>query len=308
MMMKKFLLKLFLFSLVLLGLLLLGILLPCTPRSSESLLFAQIEKDKLLRHTPGKRIILVGGSNLSFGINSKMLSDQLKMPVINAGVHAKIGLQYMMDHSLPFIHAGDVVVLVPEYNQFFGNFAYGGEELLRTLLDVDASQLGLLNFQQIKNLLPLLPEYAFSKFRQREYFYHFDKDNVYLKTAFNAYGDVYKHWTQVPEKVLPDKVLEGAFNQQIIEAMKDYQQKIEALGGRLLLGFPSYQASSFDVNRKGIAEVEKQCQAGGFQFLGNAIKFRMADTLFFNTTYHLNKQGVELRTQNLAAEIKQSLK
>jgi hypothetical protein len=308
MMMKKFLLKLFLFSLVFLGLLLLGILLPCTPRSSESLLFAQLEKDKRLEKTPGKRIILVGGSNLSFGINSRMLSDQLKWPVINAGVHAKIGLQYMMDHSIPFIHEGDVIVLVPEYNQFFGNFAYGGEELLRTLLDVDASQLSLLNFQQIKSLLPLLPEYAFSKFRQREYFYHFDKDNVYLKTAFNEQGDVYKHWTQASEKVLPDKVLEGTFNQQLIEAMIEYKQKIEARGGRLLLGFPCYQASSFDVNQKGIAAVEQQLQAGGFQLLGNALKYRMADSLFFNTTYHLNKQGVDWRTLTLAEDLKQNLK
>lgn len=308
MMMKKFLYKLLLFTLVFSGLLLLGILLPCTPRSSESLLFAQLEKDKRLENTPGKRIILVGGSNLSFGINSEILSEGCKLPVINAGIHAKIGLQFMMDHSIPFIHEGDVIVLVPEYNQFFGDFAYGGEELLRTLLDVDASQLGLLNFQQIKKLLPLLPEYAFSKFRQREYFYHFDKDNVYLKTAFNEQGDVYKHWTQASEKVLPDKVLEGAFNHAIVEAMIDYRKKIEARGGSLLVGFPCYQASSFDVNQNAITSVEAQLQKGGFQLLGNARKYRMEDSLFFNTTYHLNKQGVDRRTLTLAEDIKQNLK
>lgn len=301
--MKKFLLQLLRFSLVLTGIFVAGLLLPVTPRSSESLLFSQLQKDEMLRKTKAPRLILCGGSNLSFGIDSKTLSDSLHLNTINTGVHAQIGLQFMMDHCLPFVQQGDVVLLVPEYNQFFGDFAYGSEELLRTLLDVDKTEINKLQFKQIKKLLPLLPEYAFSKFRQREYFYHFDKDNVYLKTAFNEYGDVYKHWNSQREKVNPDVKLSGGLNENILVAMHQFEKAISEKGAKLLLGFPSYQSTSFEINREEISLVESTLRKEGFSVLGSAERYRLNDTLFFNTTYHLTKAGVDYRTRLLWEDI-----
>ncbi len=301
--MKKFLLKFLLFIFLLGIIFFIGLLLPCTPRSSESLLFAQLQKDKLLKTIKGKRLILVGGSNLSFGIDSKSLSDSLNLKTINTGVHAQIGLQFMMDHSLPMIQKGDLVIIIPEYNQFYGTFAYGGEELLRTILDVDPTQWQLLNGKQLLNLLPLLPEYSFSKFRQHEYFYHFDKDNVYLKSAFNEYGDVYKHWTQVSVKVKADNPIHGKFNNALVEELVDYKKSIENKGAKLLICFPSYQATSYDINRTFIKEIERNLIQNKFSILGNPERYRFNDSLFFNSTYHLNKQGVNHRTSLLLEDI-----
>ena len=297
--MKKFLVQLTRFFLLLSSIFVAGLLLPCTPRSSESLLFSQIPKDELLQKTPSPRLILCGGSNLSFGIDSKTLSDSLHLNTINTGVHAQIGLQYMMDHCLPFVRKGDIVWLIPEYNQFFGNFAYGSEELLRTLLDVDAAGLAHLNAKQMANLLPLLPEYAFSKFRQREYFYHFDPDNVYLKTAFNSYGDVYKHWALPREKVNTDVRLSENFNEEILNEILKFESELTQKGAQLFFAFPSYQQSSFQVNRNEIALVESKIKQSKIKVLGSADRYCLNDTLFFNTTYHLSGAGVKIRTKQL---------
>jgi hypothetical protein len=94
--MKNFLIKISLFSLLLLSVVIIGFVLPVTPRASKSLLYAKVKKDNLLKKTNNPRIIFVGGSNLSFGINSKVIKDSLKLNPINTAIHASIGLEKMI--------------------------------------------------------------------------------------------------------------------------------------------------------------------------------------------------------------------
>src|SRR5215212_5179389 len=86
----------------------------------DSYIAAVLEKDRLIRDTPSPKIILVGGSNLAFGIDSHMLEDSLGVHVVNMGLYAKLGLRYMLAQVKPYIRKGDLVLVVPEYDQFFG--------------------------------------------------------------------------------------------------------------------------------------------------------------------------------------------
>jgi len=70
-----------------------------------------------------------------YSFNSKMILDSLNINPINKGVNAGIGLIYMMDEILPYIKEGDIIVISPEYDQFYGNFAYGNSRLLWTLMN-----------------------------------------------------------------------------------------------------------------------------------------------------------------------------
>ena len=134
--MKKFLKRIIVFF-ILFGLVfLVGIFLPVTPGAKKNMLAYKIQKDSLLTNVKSPRIIFVGGSNLVFGLNSQIVKDSLKMNPINAGLAASIGLIYMMDDVLPYIRPGDVVVLAPEYQNYFGSFAWGGNDLFRLLMDV----------------------------------------------------------------------------------------------------------------------------------------------------------------------------
>ena len=70
-MIKIFIKKVILFTFPVIVFFLIGIFLPTTPRASKSLLMAEQNKKALLKNTNSPRIIFVGGSNLSFGLNSK---------------------------------------------------------------------------------------------------------------------------------------------------------------------------------------------------------------------------------------------
>lgn len=50
-----------------------------------------IDKVNRLKSIKEPKIILVGDSNLAFGINSKKIEDELEMSVVNLGLHNVLG-------------------------------------------------------------------------------------------------------------------------------------------------------------------------------------------------------------------------
>lgn len=302
--MKKFLLQLCTFSSILVLVFLGCLLLPTTPRASKSLLVAKNQKDALLKNTKPPRIIFVGGSNLSFGLNSKMIQDALNMNPINTGIHASIGLIYMMDTTLPYIRYGDIVVVIPEYVQFYGTYAYGGNELLRTVMDVSPSDLSKLNQKQWQNILKYFPKYALTKLMPNEYI-NVKEDDIYGVNSFNKYGDVYTHWQLEKQEFESENSIDKPFNTLVINELYNFEQKLLKKGAIMLVSFPGYQSSAFAKNRQQISRVEAELKKKKFALLGTPEEFMIPEDLMFNTSYHLTKEGVDYRTMLLIDYIRE---
>lgn len=304
--MKKFLSILTIFSFILVLIIAVGILLPATPRATTSLLFGKKQKDSLLQYIAPPRIIFVGGSNLSFGLNSQMIRDSLKLFPINTSIHLAIGLIYMMDNILPFIRNGDIVVVSPEYNHFYGDFAYGNEELLRTVMDIDFVQLKKLRWKQWINFFPFIPRYAINKFDPTEY-YKTESDDIYGVHSFNKYGDGYKHWKLKKINFDADGAIDGNFNFSVLNDLFKFKQQVIAKGAVLFITFPGFQSAAFDNNKSQIMKVESELKKKGFTILGSPERYKMPDSLMFNSSYHLIKKGVDYRTALLIQDLKKAL-
>ncbi len=297
--MRQFIRKTIYFILAIMVLMIVCLALPVTPRASKSLLFSIHTKDSLLENTPSPRIIFVGGSNLSFGLNSQMIKDSLHMNPVNTAVHAGLGLQYMMESTLPFIKNGDVIVLVPEYQHFYRDYNYGTEELLRSVWEVDRSKIRLLNGKQVVNVLPYVPKYAFSRLNPMEYLSR-KEDLFYSVNSFNQYGDANAHWTSFnKESFKSDPPIEGTLNKAVIPGIKTFQSAVENKNAVLLLSYPAYQDISFMNSKEQIMDIETALIKQQFSMLGTPQRYMMPDSLVFNTAYHLNKKGVDYRTSLL---------
>jgi hypothetical protein len=300
--MKKFLMRSLLFALLLVVPIILGLILPATPKASTSFLFAGIQKDSLLANTDPPRIIFIGGSNLSFGLNSQMVKDSLNMNPINTGIVFDLGLKYMLDNTFQYIRKGDILILALEYVHFTRNYDCDSESLLRMVLDVDKKKFRLLNVQQIMNLFPYIPKYSLSKFILSEYSGFNREIDIYSKNAFNVYGDTDAHWHMEKLTFSPDPRL-GKINQQIIVKIKEFEQNVEKKGAVLYLSYPGYQDKSFYISADRIAEIHNELRKN-FNVLGTPVRYMMPDSLMFNTSYHLIKKGVDLRTKLLIEDIK----
>jgi hypothetical protein len=303
--MKTFISKTIIFILPVIVIFLLGIVLPTTPRASKSLLMASVNKNLLLQNTLSPRIIFVGGSNISFGLNSQMIKDSLLLNPINTAIHASIGIKFMIDNTIDFIQEGDIVVLVPEYSHFYKSLNFGSEELLRTILDVDLIKLKYLNVYQMLNIIPFIPKYSLTKFKLSEYI-HIKENGVYSVSSFNQFGDAYKHWGMQQQDFSPYGPIKGEFNYELIKYFEKFSFAIKEKGGVLLVSFPGFQEISFNNSKEQILKVEQELLNSNLLIIGSPKRYKMPDSLMFNTPYHLTKSGVYYRTKLIIDDIKKA--
>jgi hypothetical protein len=303
-MLKKFTLYTSIFIALLLLPIVIGFFLPSTPRASTSLLFAQIDKDKLLTSSTSPRLILIGGSNLSFGIKSKIIKDSLNVNPINTGISASLGLIYMLKHTQPFVKQNDVVIVIPEYEQFYGELAYGKEELLRMLLDVKTDDFSDLNSTQLMNISAHIPAYSFSKFKWNEYI-NPELSAIYSKNSFNEFGDAVAHYKLPSIKIKAINTIKEEFNSDVINELKLFQNDVKAKGAKLYISFPGTQQATFNILKPYVNEVEKALRKEQFSILGKPEDYVFNDSLIFNSAYHLTEKGAEKRTIQIIKNLKE---
>lgn len=304
--MKRFLTNVFIFSCLGLLIFILGLFLPATPKASNYYLFSKIEKDSLLSLTKEPRIIFIGGSNLVYGLNSELIRDSLDLNPINAGLTATVGLRYMMDNILEHIRTGDIVVIAPEYQQFNGKFAYGGQDLVRVVLDVDPDSYKFLTKKQWVNFIRKTPEFFVSKLKPNEYF-NYKLKPAYTRDIFNEFGDSDMHWALKKQNFDSSDFTRRKLNRSIFKEIKEFEAKLKRKGALMFITFPGFAARSYDLNEKQIIEVEEELIRYEFSLLGNSRRYRIPDDLMFDTPYHMTEKGVLLRTHLLIEDLKPKL-
>jgi hypothetical protein len=307
--MKKFLSKTFLYLSFPLFIFIAGLFLPATPKAKQSLLMSKFTKDSLFDNVQKPRIIFIGGSSMSLGLNSQVIKDSLGLNPINTGIHAGLGLFYMMEDAVTHIKKDDIIIVAPEYHQFYGNFAYGGEELLRAVFDTSTFDVLLkLKFGQFKKMFGYIPKYAMSKFMPNQYF-NLDKTDFYSKEAFNKYGDAVEHWDRVYSiPVEPFKQIEGGdFNNELIVAIDNFNKQVVEKGATVYFSFPPFEETSFANCKNQILHIENQMKSKNITIISKPENFTMNYEEIFDTPYHLNKKGVEKRTQLLIKDIEIAL-
>ncbi len=82
---------------------------------TEHYMAALEDKERLLQSVRPPRVVLVGGSSMAFGVNSRAIERSLGLPVVNVALHAGLGLDMILGHAERGLRAGDRVVVSPEY-------------------------------------------------------------------------------------------------------------------------------------------------------------------------------------------------
>ncbi|MDN3643387.1 hypothetical protein QWY87_11795 [Lutimonas halocynthiae] len=300
--MRKFIVKIVIFFIVFGLIFLFGIMLPATPAAKNNMLAYKTQKDSLLANVASPRIIFVGGSNLVFGLDSERFKDEFSLNPINAGLAVNFGLYFMMEDVLTYIRPGDYIVLAPEYQHYYGKNAFGGNDLLRLLMDTDKDGFKNLSSGHIPNLMKAVPVYFLGKFNWNQYFYNNDH-NVYGKHIFNQYGDSNFHWG-LKQRTFPlVNPLKGPINNSVIEAIKTFDNQIKDKGATLFVTYPGFQESSYQLIKNEIEMVQFALEKADLEILGTPKRYVMPDSLMFDQIYHLSKQGVDRRTSFLIEDL-----
>jgi len=300
-MISKFILRCVLFLIFILSILIVGIFLPTKNKIKDSFLSAQIEKDSMLLNTPSPKFILIGGSSGSFGNNSQIFKDSLRLNPINTSINAAIGLKYMLYHTLNYIQKGDIVIVIPEYDQFYGDLYYGNTTLLQLLFEVPGENKTISLFHLFK-VAPYFFTYTSTKYNFKNYIFEEQNNiikNIYARNSFNIYGDAVAHWGLKRQHFIESDKIQSQFNKKAIIGLKKFENEVLKKGGEVFISFPGVTEESFDINIESENYVYSQLITNNFKVLGNPKDFRYSDTLAFNSTSHLNKAGADLHSKQI---------
>src|SRR3989338_1453716 len=74
-----------------------------------------VDKHKRLESLPSPRLIFIGDSALPFGLDGERIEKELKIPVVNMGLHAAFGLPFIFEEIYPDLRPGDIVAAIFHY-------------------------------------------------------------------------------------------------------------------------------------------------------------------------------------------------
>jgi hypothetical protein len=265
---------------------------------------ALIDKHARLDSLPSPRLIITGGSSVFYGLNSERLTDELHMNVVNMGLFAGFGVDYMLNELEGSIKAGDIVLLNIEY--FLTSKCTAEEDILKYYPPAAVylhKQIPFytryvndlkLNIESMQNRI-LTPVKRSGKMYTHSRTINKYGDAVgylnYQKPGYDHAGRMeYRHYEEIP-------------------TLNRFKAKADSVGAKVFFVFPPFPKSDVERNKdifdKYYADLKRELH---IPIICTPEDMAFDDNLFYDTVYHLDKDGREIRTTRLINLLKQYLK
>ncbi len=307
--MKKFIYSFLAFSILVVALyaLLVIIYLPKNS-SSNDYLSAIIDKHNRINEIKGPKVIFAGGSNLAFGLNSETVQQEFSVPVVNLGLHARLGLDFLINELKSTIKKGDVVFLSIEYLlSVDGDYKLKCETSkylmeAKSYYSYDVREEIMMNIDNTRK--------AIKKDKNEKFDSTIILENlVYSRKSFNKFGDVTVHLNITPPKSLRDRENLTYHYWDGIDKLNNFYNYAQSKNVEVFFLYPCYSEVEYKKNKAVINRISEDISRNlNIEVLNTPSDFVFSDSLFFDTVYHLNKQGREERTRKLIALLKNNLK
>jgi hypothetical protein len=233
------------------------------------------------------------------------------MPVVNMGLHANLGLPYMLNEARAVARSGDIVILSIEYDHIYQDF---GQSELHRLLCHRPAALAYLDGPTAKRLLDdthiFFGGITRSAILRLQTGRHTERTALYVREAFNAYGDVIIHYNQPsPWRVIANSRPLPNINIDVLgknmRLLRHFLRRCEKESITVFFSFPPYpipKAGSSATQIEILVEALNSCE--GLTLLDRPERHAYPWELFYNTKYHLSRDGAALRTAHLAEDLK----
>lgn len=282
------------------------LILTIIPKDYNSLSYEYNDKLDLLKKTPSPRVILLGGSNVANGVESKRIADALNCNVVNLGLHIGIGIKYPLEDCFNYIKKGDIIVLQCEYGLFYNNWDGNGSKLAHLIATVDKKNFSILSLRQwtkvasgtpqicigyLIRLVKALKSGSFDSPSSSDE-YHFVRD------GFNEYGDEVAH-LRYPNKPMmaPSKSDLGEVDKSFIKWLHETILKYENVGVKVIMVPPVIVSSYFEAHYS--EEIKNSLTRINHPYVVPPLYMALDDSVYFDSCYHVDKEGVRQNTDHL---------
>lgn len=260
------------------------------------------------------KVIVVGGSSVPFGVDTKLLEEMLGMPCVNFGLYATLGTKMMLDISRDAINEGDIIILAPETDAQTYSLYFNAEAAWQAC-DSDMSLLTRIGSDNYGDMLGGAWRYAVQKVK---YFFtdgELSPEGVYNIESFDKYGDIVypRAYNIMPLGYDSSMVIEFSednISDEFIDYVNEYVEFAKSKGARVLFSFSpmNEDAISEDVTLENIRSFKEYIDnAFDAELISDPNDYIYLSGYFYDSNFHLNDDGATMHTANLAADIAKAL-
>lgn len=278
------------------------------PQYSYSFNASLLDKAYRLRALEGPKLVLIGNSNLPFGVRSDLLEEAIGMPVVNMGMHGGLGNVFHEEMARLNVTEGDLyVVCHTEYNDVGDAF---DPTLAWMTLENHVGLWPLIRADQVLPMLEGLPAYVRRAIDLwREGTGNQATEDAYSRLAMNAFGDSIYPRTMQQEGVIDFSQQEAPYVEQAcLDRLNALNAYLTSRGARMVVaaypianGEYTPLVSEYDAFQEAL-EAGLDCPV-----ISYFPEYMMDYGYFYDTLYHLTDDGTEMRTNLLLYDIEQYL-
>ena len=259
-----------------------------------------------LKEAEGKRIILVGGSAMAFGLNVSFLEAELEgYTVCPFGLYGTIGTKAMLELARPCIREGDIVILSPEISALPLSLYFSSGELWKAA-ESDLSMV--LHSGDLEAMLGSFPAYVADRFAYARTGSP-NAQGVYTAASFDENCQMIypREYNIMPALHDPDEPVTfdpELLDEALLDYLNAYYRYCAGRGAALYYNF-------CPVNRmaiSGSADIQGYYQRLmtelDFPVLGDPNNYILDAEWFYDSNFHVNTAGALVYSAQLTEDIK----
>lgn len=272
-----------------------------------------------LKETKGRKVVIIGNSNVAFGVDSALMEELLhagglEYTVCNFGLYGSLGTKLMLDLSRKYIGEGDIVIFVPELYEQLVSLYFSAEEAwyaldggMEMFWDMSESDRGALAGSFFG--------YAAKKYAQWRTGEVAEASGVYARASFDERCDLKNY--ERPYNTMPGgtdtnnpiKLDPGIYGAGFIEYVNGYYEEISKKGADMYYSFPPMNADSVTDKSEGAQDAFYEYVSTNFAFpvMSDIADYIMDKEWFYDSNFHLNESGMTVRTVQLVNDLKNQL-
>ena len=269
-----------------------------------------LDKSARLKAINTPKIILVGNSNLSFGMDSNMLENVMNMPVVNLGLHGGLGNAFHENIAKLNINSGDIIIVC--HSTYSDDSRITDITLCWVTLEYHKDLWEILRPEDYPYMVMAFPKYWFNSLKHliTRAISSQDADNVsaYRRRSFNKYGDVViKPDINKPENEIfwPGREKLPEINDICVSRLNELNQYAKERGADLLVAGYPISHGIYSPPDEGYVKFQKELEEKlDCEIISDFRDYFMPYSCFYDFTLHLNEEGTRRRTEQLIRDIK----
>ena len=269
---------------------------------------SMVDKISRLQSIEGPKIVLLGNSNLAFGMNSERLSQLTGMPVVNMGLHGGVGNAFNESVAKLNVCDGDIYIIV--HDNWSDNDTIKNPELAWITIENHFNMWRFIRWKDIPDMALAYPTYLkkcigmWSNGTGNR-----DTEPIYSRSQYNEYGDnIYPRPASTEDLELAAYVAVPTISDAYVNRVNELNAYVSERGATLLVAAYPIAWHEDAPPKEEYARFEEELKERlDCQVISDYTQYCFEPKYFFNTYLHLTDEGAKMRTELLIQDLKKYL-